>query len=129
MQRRIIICIMICIAFFLIFAHGCTKEEQFIPYQPTKRPLRFIEGNYHDIRGYIPKGGIVPDDITAIKIAEVVWYSAQGKYIYTRLPFVARLEDDSIWCVEGTGERRSECMPALMAKISKNDGRILYLEF
>jgi hypothetical protein len=52
----------------------------------------------------IPKKheGYVPDEITAIKIAEAIWLPIYGDIIYKEMPFVAKLKNDSIWIVEGS---------------------------
>ncbi|CAN5312118.1 hypothetical protein BH09BAC1_BH09BAC1_23130 [soil metagenome] len=44
----------------------------------------------------------VPDEKTAIKIAEVEWLKIYGDRIYDKTPFCAELENDSIWHVYGT---------------------------
>lgn len=49
------------------------------------------------------KKGIVDDEDTAIKIAEVLWFAAYGRKIYKSRPFKGRLiKNDSVWLVEGT---------------------------
>lgn len=49
------------------------------------------------------KKGIVDDEDTAIRIAEVLWFAAYGRKIYKSQPFKGRLiKNDSVWLVEGT---------------------------
>lgn len=49
------------------------------------------------------KKGIVDDEDTAVRIAEVLWFSAYGRKIYKSQPFKGRLiKNDSVWLVEGT---------------------------
>lgn len=48
-----------------------------------------------------PKDGFVPNEATAIKIAEAVWLPIYGESIYEERPFGARLED-GIWIVTGS---------------------------
>ncbi|MFT3739686.1 MAG: NTF2 fold immunity protein [Breznakibacter sp.] len=55
----------------------------------------------HSSKGYIPKSGFVPNDTTAIKIAEAVWLPIYGEKIYNKKPFHARLCNDK-WIVEGS---------------------------
>lgn len=43
----------------------------------------------------------VPDQETAIKVAEAIWLPIYGKSIYERTPFTAELKD-GIWYVTGT---------------------------
>ncbi len=48
------------------------------------------------------KNGIVPNEETAIKIAEAIWLPIYGKEIYREKPFKANLMNDSIWVIQGT---------------------------
>lgn len=50
----------------------------------------------------LPNKALVPDEATAIKIAEAVWLPLYGDRIYKSLPFKAELKSDSIWIVKGT---------------------------
>lgn len=68
---------------------------------------------------------IVPDEKTAIKIAEAVWSPRFGKDIYKSKPFKATLENDSIWHVKGTLPKRFTFGGVPHAFISKKDGRIV----
>src|SRR5690242_532970 len=45
--------------------------------------------------------GYVPNEETAIKVAEALWLPLYGANIYNHRPFKAMLQD-SIWVVEGT---------------------------
>ncbi len=47
-------------------------------------------------------GDKVPNEMAAIKIAEVEWLKIYGDKIYQKTPFCAKLENDSIWHVYGT---------------------------
>lgn len=44
----------------------------------------------------------VPNEETAIKVAEAIWLPIYGDDIYNDTPFKATLKDSSIWIVEGT---------------------------
>jgi hypothetical protein len=44
----------------------------------------------------------IPDNTTAIKVAEAVWLPLYGDMIYQSQPFIAKLKGDTIWVVEGT---------------------------
>ncbi|AEV99384.1 hypothetical protein A4D02_34280 [Niastella koreensis] len=48
------------------------------------------------------KRDYVPDAETAIKVAEAVWLPIYGNRIYNEKPFIARLENNKVWIVEGT---------------------------
>ncbi len=65
----------------------------------------------------------VPDETTAIKIAEAVWLPIYGESIYVNRPFVATLEK-GIWLVTGTLPEGYFGGTATI-KISKYDCRIL----
>ena len=73
---------------------------------------------------FVPKNGFVPDEKTAIAIAEAVWAPIYGeKKITNEKPFKAKLKD-GMWTVEGS-------LPKLyvggvaVAEISQKDGCIL----
>ena len=70
-----------------------------------------------------PKGGLVPNAETAIKIAEAVWLPIYGGAVLKKKPFVARLVND-VWVVEGTLPTESVGGVPL-AEISKKDGKVL----
>jgi hypothetical protein len=55
-----------------------------------------------DIEGARPHNGFVPDEETAVKIAEAVWIPIYGKSVLRQKPYKATLADDKIWLVEGT---------------------------
>jgi NTF2 fold immunity protein len=85
--------------------------------------------------GYKPKVGYVPDEATAIRIAEAVLSPVYGgKQIESERPFVATLKGD-IWTVGGTlhcsngkGGITTLCEGGVAGvKIAKSDGRILYM--
>jgi hypothetical protein len=70
-----------------------------------------------------PKAGFVPDQITALKIAEAVWLPIYGAEIYNKRPFTAKLKGD-VWVVEGTlPEDMLGGVP--LAEISRVDGRVI----
>jgi len=70
-----------------------------------------------DIDGYIP------DEETAIKIAEAIWLPIYGEKINDEKPYHAILQNDSIWIVEGT--LHSELGGVVRAEIQKKDGKVL----
>ncbi|WP_375417235.1 YbbC/YhhH family protein [uncultured Hymenobacter sp.] len=73
---------------------------------------------------YTPKGGIVPDAATAIRIAEAVWLPIYGKRVLDEKPFQARLINKEVWVVEGTLAKGLEGGVAYI-EISRRDGRVL----
>jgi hypothetical protein len=48
------------------------------------------------------KDGIVPDEQTAIKVAEAVLPSFYGPEVLDEKPFVAKLVGDSVWYIDGS---------------------------
>ena len=73
------------------------EEDTFIHLEPRIQPR--IEGYG---KAEAQRRGMVPDKETAIKIAESVWYPIYGSEIYMELPFIAELEGDTVWFVEGS---------------------------
>ena len=73
--------------------------------------------------GYIPKVGFVPNETTAIKIAEAVWLPIYGENIYKKKPYKTKLIN-GIWIVEGSLPlNREGGVPYI--EIQKKDGKIL----
>jgi hypothetical protein len=80
----------------------------------------------------IPDRGFVPDEQTAIRIAEAVWIPIYGeKMIASERPFTATLKDD-VWSVTGSVTGLSDCPRGKVcvggtafAKIARRDGTIL----
>lgn len=57
---------------------------------------------------YQPKQGLVPDEQTAIKIAEAIWYPIYGeKILKENKPYDVTLQGDSLWIVVGYLEEGS----------------------
>ena len=72
---------------------------------------------------FAPKAGFVPNEATAIKIAEAVWLPIYGTKIYDKKPFVAKAKGD-VWLVEGSlQEGTLGGVP--LAEISRLDGRVI----
>lgn len=85
--------------------------------------------------GYTPKAGFVPDSRTAIAIADAVLVPVyRKKQIESERPFTAVLQNDvwtvggSLNCLDDKGGVTSLCAGGVaVVKISKSDGRILYM--
>jgi hypothetical protein len=67
---------------------------------------------------------VVPNEATAIKIAEAIWLPIYGKKIYEDLPFKAELRDSSVWIVQGTLPKGMKGGTAYI-EIQKRDCKIL----
>ncbi|MEY3499759.1 MAG: hypothetical protein RL308_1428 [Bacteroidota bacterium] len=66
----------------------------------------------------------VPNQETAIKIAEAIWLPIYGEKIYKYKPFIATLKEDKIWEVTGTlNDAKKGGTPYI--EIQKSDCKIL----
>jgi hypothetical protein len=76
---------------------------------------------------YKPADGIVPDELTATKIAEVVLKRAYGDETINReLPLRATLRSDNVWIVGGTWPYGSDDQGGVATvEITKKDGQIV----
>ena len=75
-----------------------------------------------------PKNGLVPDESTAIKIAEAVGNNIFGKGLKDYKPFQATLENDSIWHIYGLPKEawfEIQIGGCPEFEIQKKDGKIL----
>lgn len=66
----------------------------------------------------------VPDEKTAIKVAEAIWLPIYGDDIYTQRPFKAKLVNSNVWVVEGTMEKNMAGGVAYI-EIRKKDCKVL----
>ena len=79
------------------------------------------------VKGYVPPNGFVPDSGTAVRVAVAVWIPIYGaSQIRSEQPYVATLKD-GVWTVTGTLPRQYNLGGVAMARISKRDGRILFV--
>jgi len=73
----------------------------------------------------LPPQGVVPDEQTAVKIAEAVFEPIFGiEYSAKWRPYHAQLDKNDVWTVYGTLPRGS-LGGTPMLKIKKQDGRVL----
>ncbi len=66
----------------------------------------------------------VPNEETAIRIAEAIWYPIYGENIYNQKPYVVSLIDNNIWVVNGTLPEKMRGGVAYI-EIQKSDCKIL----
>lgn len=79
----------------------------------------------NELHSFMPDSGYVPDEETAIRIAEAVFYPIYGEEkIKEQRPFKATLNND-VWTVEGTLPKKYIRGGTAIAEISKKDGRII----
>ena len=71
-----------------------------------------------------PNGGYVPNELTAVRIAETVLVSIYGEKIYNQKPYRINLIKDSIWVVNGSVSAGGYGENAHI-EIRKKDGKIL----
>ncbi len=71
---------------------------------------------------YVPDKDFVPNEKTAIKIAEAIWHPIYGDDIYDEKPFIAELKD-SVWIVHGT--LNHDIGGVAYIEIQKSDCKIL----
>ncbi len=78
-------------------------------------------------RSLRPNKGFVPDESTAVKIGEAVAVAQYGeRTISEEKPFRARLYGDT-WIVKGTLHPKGALGGTAVVKVSKADGRILFM--
>lgn len=73
---------------------------------------------------YQPPNGFVPDETTAIKIAEAVWLPIYGDLIYDEKPFIVELTD-RVWTVMGTQSKERPLGGVAICQISQDTGEII----
>jgi hypothetical protein len=72
-----------------------------------------------------PETGVVPDERTAAKIAEAIWFPNYGKTIQEQKPFKIELvREGTVWIVQGTRKQISPGGTAYI-EIQKSDCKIL----
>ncbi|MCL1790042.1 MAG: YbbC/YhhH family protein [Peptococcaceae bacterium] len=79
------------------------------------------------MKGVTPINGFVPNEETAIKIAEAVWFEIYGDSIYVKQSFKAKYNViGGYWVVTGNlPDNMYGGVP--VAHIRKSDGKILYV--
>ena len=85
-----------------------------------------------NMKNFKPKNGYVPNEETAIRIAQAVWIPIYGeKQIEGEKPFRAKLLNGRTWLVEGSLNQSdsdtndTELGGVASAEIAKDDGRII----
>jgi hypothetical protein len=71
-----------------------------------------------------PADGLVPDSITAKKIAEAIWLPVYGKEVLNQRPYSAKLVEDSVWIVTGVVKKPRPGGVAYI-EIQKKDCKVL----
>jgi hypothetical protein len=77
---------------------------------------------------FVPKKGFVPDEKTAITVAEAILVPIYGeKLIAGERPFHAALNSKGIWTVQGSLPAGSDAGGVAIVRIERQTGRILYV--
>jgi NTF2 fold immunity protein len=107
----------------LLFLSACNSgTEEKNNKKEEKNNKKFVKEKIVIQRENLIKNDLVPDEITAIKIAEAIWLPIYGNRIYDKKPFVA-ISKDSIWIVSGTMQSENGGSPFI--EIQKHDAKIL----
>ncbi len=113
--RRIVSLLGICLI-LLAGAVTCAKEPSAVP---ELSPHEHRPGSL-----FLPAKGCVPDETTAVQIAEAIWLPLYGKSICKKKPFRAELLGDSLWVVAGSlSPNTLGGVPYI--EIQKRDGKVL----
>jgi hypothetical protein len=108
--------------FGFLLADGIPQQEQ--------RPMDIwtaMQISLKGVKSITPRNGFVPDESTAVKIGETAAIAQYGeKMISQEMPFRARLYGDT-WFVIGTLHPQGALGGTAVIKISKTDGRILFM--
>lgn len=72
----------------------------------------------------VPSNGFVPDEVTAVRIAEAIWLPIYSERVLRQKPFKATLKN-GVWHVKGTLPAWARVGGTAIAEIAKADGRIL----
>lgn len=110
----------------LLFFLNVWATDQQKPQKPMDE-WEALQISLKGARSIHPKNGFVPDESTAIQIAQAVATAEYGeKTISREQPFHARLYGET-WIVKGTLHPQGALGGTAVVKISKLDGKILFM--
>jgi hypothetical protein len=84
--------------------------------------------NYNDSHKYYDrKNGLVPDKVTAEKIAEIILVNIYGESVRKQKPFIVTLKNNNIWVIQGRWNSKDMNLKGGVAyiEIQKSDCKIL----
>jgi hypothetical protein len=111
------------LSFGFLLANGIAQQSQPQPMDIWTAMQISLKG----AKSITPKNGFVPDESTAVKIGQAAAIAQYGeKTISQEMPFRARLYGDT-WLVIGTLHPQGADGGTAVMKISKTDGRILFM--
>lgn len=106
-----------------------------IPYKPIITILISLllssgtsQPNYNDSHKYYDrKNGLVPDKVTAEKIAEIILENIYGESVRKQKPFIVTLKNNNIWVIQGRWNSKKMNFKGGVAyiEIQKSDCKIL----
>jgi NTF2 fold immunity protein len=110
----------------LIFAFSIDGSQAQEKQNSAEIDWNSVEASIKGAASFKPEKGLVPDDKTAIKVAEAVLQPIYGEQkIISERPFNVHLSS-GIWTVVGTMHSASFGGVAIV-KISRSDGRVLFV--
>jgi hypothetical protein len=76
---------------------------------------------------YDRKNGLVPDKVTAEKIAEIILVNIYGESVRKQKPFIVTLKNNNIWVIQGRWNSKDMNLKGGVAymEIQKSDCKIL----
>jgi hypothetical protein len=108
---------------YLLLTCGTAQQPQ----EQRMDEWKALEISLKGARSVHPKDGFVPNESTAVKIGEAAAIAQFGeKTISEEGPFVARLYG-STWIVKGTLHPQGGLGGTAVVKVSKIDGKILFM--
>ena len=101
----------------VVLMPGCSKVED------------AMANRHPSSHNFNPAEGVVPDEATATKVAEIVLKRAYGDAVINReLPLHAALRGDDVWVVRGTWQYSSGDRGGVaVVEISKKDCQVVRL--
>lgn len=78
------------------------------------------------VKAYLPEKGVLPNETTATKVAEIILIGVYGERVVEQRPFVAKLSG-GLWIIDGTFHcpKGNVCKGGTAhIEISKSDGRV-----
>ncbi len=103
------------------------KRENALLLSEKEYMLKILEQDVGKYRSVPPDSGYVPNEETAKKIAEAVWWPIYGERINEAKPFQAYLVFDSIWVVMAGPKDGYSSTPHI--EIKKRTGEILFVMY
>jgi NTF2 fold immunity protein len=113
------------VVLLLFFLNVCAADQQ--NQQKPMDEWEALQISLKGARSIHPKNGFVPDESTAIQIGEAAAKAQFGdETISGEQPFHARLYGET-WIVKGTLHPQGALGGTAVVKISKPDGKILFM--